>query len=272
MIYVILGMHKSGTTLVTEMLHQSGINMGDFDESLTYDQSNKSERHETQELNRELLHGLLIPPLGYLMRKPFRPPLDPAGYRRNKDSIAIIRTRALERLRQTTAPPPTWLKLIDDLNGRYTDWGFKDPRTCLTYPVWQRALPEHKVIIVYRHFDQLIQRYKVKKWDAARLFRVLHGWTVYNQSNLNVARAALHPTLLLNYEKLMSEEQEFDRLCRFVGRPLVDVRRPQLYRNRATNQQAAGAIKRFITPLLPVYPQELFDQLDGLRVQTVSSV
>lgn len=272
MIYVILGMHKSGTSLVTEMLHQSGINMGDFDDSLTYDQSNKSERHETQELNRDLLHGLLIPPLGYLLRRPFRPPLDPAGYRRNKDSIAIIRTRALARLRQNTAPPAEWHQLIDNLNNRYSNWGFKDPRTCLTYPVWQRALPPHKVIIVYRHYGQLIQRYRVKSWDAARLFRVLHGWTIYNQSNLAVGRSSDNPTLILNYEKLMSEDQELDRLSRFIGRPLVDVRKPQLYRNRATKREVDPPLSRLVTPILPVQPQTLFSQLEELRARSAEAV
>ncbi len=46
MIYVIFGMHKSGTTLVAEMLHKSGINMGDFDESVSYDIGNQYERNE----------------------------------------------------------------------------------------------------------------------------------------------------------------------------------------------------------------------------------
>ena len=86
MIFVILGMHKSGTTLVSQTLHASGINMGDFDSSLTYDTNNKFERHNTQELNRDMLHGYLIPPLDYLLRRPFRSRYDRAGYRRNKDS------------------------------------------------------------------------------------------------------------------------------------------------------------------------------------------
>lgn len=48
MIFVVLGMHKSGTTLVSQILHHSGIPMGDgFDENVTYDGGNKYEREST---------------------------------------------------------------------------------------------------------------------------------------------------------------------------------------------------------------------------------
>ena len=40
MIYALLGMHKSGTSLLSRILHESSINMGDFDESKGYDEVN----------------------------------------------------------------------------------------------------------------------------------------------------------------------------------------------------------------------------------------
>ena len=55
MIYVILGMHKSGTTLISRILDSSGINMGTFDESRSYSMGNKGERAETVSLNRAML-------------------------------------------------------------------------------------------------------------------------------------------------------------------------------------------------------------------------
>lgn len=55
MIYVIMGMHKSGTSLIAETLHKSGINMGYFDEQLSYDEANHYERWHTSELNHYLL-------------------------------------------------------------------------------------------------------------------------------------------------------------------------------------------------------------------------
>lgn len=272
MVYVILGMHKSGTTLVTEMLHQSGINMGDFDSALTYDQNNKSERHETQNLNRDFLHGLLIPPIAYLIRRPFRPDVDRAGYRRNKDSIAIIRVKALDRRVKTAQPPHTWTETAVELDQKFDGWGFKDPRTCLTYPVWEQILPPHKIIVVYRHYNQLIQRYKVKRWEIPKLFRVLHGWTVYNQKILNAVQKSSHPALFINYEQLMTNQNEFERLCRFVGQPLVDRRKPELYRNRAARQEDFTSMIQLLTPLLAVHPDALYSQLEKARSRFEQSV
>jgi hypothetical protein len=52
MICVFLSMHKSGTTLVSEILHHSGINMGDdIDEHVSYDRGNKYEHESTLGLN-----------------------------------------------------------------------------------------------------------------------------------------------------------------------------------------------------------------------------
>ena len=56
MIYIVLGMHKSGTTLLSQILHHSGISMGEnFNESVSYSQGNKYERETTQQINKEIL-------------------------------------------------------------------------------------------------------------------------------------------------------------------------------------------------------------------------
>lgn len=258
MIVVILGMHKSGTTLVAQTLHASGINMGDFDESLTYDTNNKYERHDTQELNRQLLHNYLVPPLDYLLRKPFRPKYDQAGYRRNKDSIALIRLRALQRRLHTEPPPPAMHDLIAHQCAAGRDWGFKDPRTCLTYPVWRAALPSHKVIVVFRHYTELMRRYQTAT-SRARLFRVLHAWTLHNWLNLQYVQNTAVPTLVVRYENLMQDDAEFTRLQDFVGRPLQDQRNPALYRNRAPS--TAPPLPNWATRLLPMHPETLYQSL-----------
>ncbi|MCA9981870.1 MAG: sulfotransferase [Anaerolineales bacterium] len=269
MIFVVLGMHKSGTTLVSQMLHASAINMGEFDERLGYDQDNKYERHETQELNRDVLHGLLVPPLDYLMRKPLTTSHDRAGYRRNKDSVALIRQRALTKRITQDPIPPAMSALISDYEATYTDWGFKDPRTCLTYPLWRRALPDHKVIVVYRHYNQLLRRYKVTDWNLPRMYRVLHGWTHHNLASVAVAEQGDVPAIVLSYEELMRDEAEFARLEAFVGRKLTDMRNPEMYRNRARAITPLPQTARPLVPLLPIAPDALYERLEQARLGTV---
>jgi hypothetical protein len=123
MIYIVLGCHKSGTTLIARTLHESGIAMvGDDDAQGDYDQSGFYERLRWVELNQHILgHG------------------DPA-----EDHPVPARVFATQRQREQMG---RWIACCES---RHTDWGFKDPRTCLTYPIWREELPEHHLIGVYR--------------------------------------------------------------------------------------------------------------------------
>ena len=265
MIYVVLGMHKSGTTLVSQMLHLSGINMGELDAGLGYDDDNKYERHATQELNRRLMHTYQIPPLNYLLRRPFRSRYDQAGYRRNNDSVALVRYSALSRKLRNDPLPNGMRQLVETLSATYGNWGFKDPRTCLTYPAWQRVLPEHKLIIVFRNYQQLLKRYRVSDRNWPRLYRVLNAWTLHNSSLLKILDSTQAPFVVISYEKLMKEDGEFHRLQEFIGQPLQDVRRQDLYRHRATPSLDLPPPARVMKPFLPADPQEVYLALDERR-------
>ena len=124
MIYIVLGMHKSGTTLVSQTLHLSGIDMGDgFDANVYYDLGHKYEREETWRLNENILAA------------------------RDVHSTMIRRPPALKL---SVTQQQAMKQIIEDNCDRHSDWGFKDPRTCLIYPEWEAALPPHKLIVVYR--------------------------------------------------------------------------------------------------------------------------
>lgn len=263
MIYVVLGMHKSGTTLITQMLHHSGINMGEFDKGLGYTDNNQFERHITQEINRELLHGYLIPPLDYLLRRSQQPEYNPAGYRRNKDSIALVRYRALQK-KLMNADLQHISAEVQKLNAAYNDWGFKDPRTCLTYLAWRRALRDHRLIIVYRHYSQLLERYRVNKYNIARLYRVLYSWTLHNSAILKHLDSSDVNHIVINYEHLMQGEEDIERLAGFLGRSLQDVRDPALFRNRDQRKELS-ATARLIKPFLPADPDQVYAALAAKR-------
>ena len=87
MIYVVLGMHKSGTTLISETLHESGINMGEFSDiqqGIGYDEGHKYERRETQQINRQILDGVLKAPFDLFW---FRSRRTPQRKRCSEDSL-----------------------------------------------------------------------------------------------------------------------------------------------------------------------------------------
>jgi hypothetical protein len=260
-IYVVLGMHKSGTTLVARLLHESGISMGEFDPRLGYGEGNRCERLEAQQVNRDLLHGYQLPPLGYLIRRSRRARHDAAGYVQNRDSQAYVRHRALARRLARPDAPGRLREVIADCERRHEDWGFKDPRTCLTYPAWRRALPEHRLVVVYRGLGQVLERSGASGRHGLRALRIVHAWCVYNGAILRALEGGAAPSVVLRYESLMESGDGIEKLARFVGRPLKDTRDPALYRARESKPLPAWI--RTLSPLLPVSPEEIDRRLSG---------
>ena len=231
MIVCVLGMHKSGTTLVAEMLHHSGVHMADVPEHLGYDASNTFERHETQTINRDLLDDVSIPTLRAWLKRSAEPLA--AGYPLNADSISIVlRGRLRDRLRTASVDPlRTLAERLDDRHGR---WGFKDPRTCLTYCAWMRALPDHRVVAVYRPFDEVLTRYGVEWMSPVRLARVVHSYLLHNEMLVEHLARRSGDHVVVRYDEVMRDGDELARLSEYVGLPLVDRREPTMYRARST--------------------------------------
>lgn len=261
MIYVVLGMHKSGTSLVARMLHESGIDMGEFDPRLGYGDGNTFERHDVQAVNRALLRGCLVPPLDHLLRRHARPARDAAGYPANRDSQAFIRSRAIARRLAEPAAAACVDAVIRSCRD-HADWGFKDPRTALTYPLWRERLPAHRLVVVYRGLAQVLDRARTGLRHPARSLRVLHAWTVHNGAILRALEETSQPFIVLRYEELMSGDEGIERLSGFVGRPLRDVRDPALYRSRTASPPPPWT--RAVAAALPLDPSRLEGRLREL--------
>ena len=211
MIYVVLGMHKSGTTLVSQILHRSGISMGEhFDAGVSYDHGNKYEREAVLGLNMAIL--------------------DAGGY-------GVLGMGAERGTEMTFEQRELMRAVIRDCGARHDDWGFKDPRTALTYGLWREELPEHKVVAIFREPSQVWPRFK---WRGRRKYLAnflyaqdyLNRWYEHNANILAFLESGASEALVLGYHELMTSDAEFDRLRRFVGRDLDDQRRPGLYRSK----------------------------------------
>lgn len=200
---VVLGMHKSGTSLVAEMLHHSGIEMIEALRGVSYDKGEKYERDETSAINKALLKAEELYSLEV----------------RRKLDLGSVPDALAHRARAFVA----------SMAHRGADWGFKDPRTCLTWEFWQPLLPEHKLICVFRNVDEVHHRYR---WRG-RFFglRAMDAWYRYNMAMLEAYEAApVGSRMLLNYHDLMERRDEIDILSSFVGRQLTDRRNPQMRR------------------------------------------
>jgi len=248
MIYVVLGMHKSGTTLVAEMLHASGINMvDDNDPNRSYDQGNKYERKSAAALNREILEASLST-FGFSS-------LDlpaPKGLRCTDESRIRIR------------------HLVASLNANHNLWGFKDPRTCLTYPVWATELAEHRIIAIYRTPEEIWPRYRQfhKLYANPYLaWKFMIRWCEYNSAILKYLSTTRMNYLVLSYHELMRAQTEFERLQQFVGFGLSDRRVKSLRRNHSDKLPLLTMVKYFACHKTGCTSEALIERFDALRQQ-----
>lgn len=243
MIYIVLGMHKSGTTLVSQILHHSGINMGEHDETISYDRGNKYERESCLALNMDILH---------------------------LETFLVIDNAAPENLSMTPEQRIRMRQIIRQCQESYDHWGFKDPRTCLTYPLWATELPTHKLIVIYRTPSEIWPRFRYNGWLYAHTnpliaWKYINRWCEHNSRIVTYLQQTSQEYLVLNYGELMHTQTEFNRLENFVGLTLTDQRKPQLYRSQAKNYPLLNIASWFVQRKTGCYPQKIMAQLEAWR-------
>ena len=204
-VVVVLGMHKSGTSLISEILHYSGIDMIEQDSTLGYDEGFHHERRATSEINKDLLRS------------------------RGLHSLETIRKldarQAGPQLRSAA------MSFVETMAARNADWGFKDPRTCLTYELWRDLLPPHKLVCVFRDAPEVLQHYARRRKVSA--FRVLRAWFQYNKAMLAAyEQAPSADRLMIHYRSFMGRSGGHEALSDFLGRPLTDRRSERLMRSK----------------------------------------
>lgn len=249
MIYVVLGMHKSGTTLVTQILHRSGISMVEaIDEARSYDKGNQWERESTKQINHELLRSAHKYSLVARV-----PPGGVAG-----DSVVANKMS----------------QLINHYNTLYRDWGFKDPRTALVFDQWSHVLPEHVVIAVYRRPEEVWKHY----WNSTRgkrrltvLRYCLACWCEYNQAIIKAVRQSKSPCIVLSYSRIMQGQDEYNRLQSFVDYPLSDERRQSLNRNLSSPSHFYKIVESLYILITGRNPQQILANLEALAAEASES-
>ena len=234
-------MHKSGTTLISQILHKSGINMGSFDEDISYDQGNQFERLETQKINMQILDCFEVHSLDVL-----HPCYSIPG-----DSHV---TKQIQNL-------------VDQFNNNLKIWGFKDPRTCLTYHIWKKYLPEHRLICVFRHPQEVFFHY-IKNIPDRHIylkiklgFKSLKAWYLYNNELLTIAQIKSSDIICIDFNRLVSSNEYIYKLNKFVGFDLVDCRATNLYRAKQKKSFLYFIIKNVLAKIKLYNINEMYNSL-----------
>ena len=130
-VLIILGMHRSGTSLTAQWMHKCGINMGD--ELMPPTEDNKQGYWEDMDFYR--LHQEILSANG----------LHPDGLYGN------LRKLTLNDLYKNKMQ-----SLIENKNRREKPWGWKDPKTCLFIEQYNRLVKNAFYLIVYRNPEEVI--------------------------------------------------------------------------------------------------------------------
>lgn len=203
-IYLVLGMHRSGTSLVSGLLHQSGIIMGRPDNFLP--KPNKEnpkgffENFDFRQINDRFLKST-----GYVVKDwscEFKP-----------QQIGLIKRIKIQRQMQ---------KILLEYAQQYHKWGWKDPRQMLTCPQWYKAFKatklhnKLKIIFVYRNPLSVAVSMQ-KRGNIEELERGLDLWYLYNQTAFDFLQKQQLPCLVFSFESLtQNTDTVMSELSKFV--------------------------------------------------------
>lgn len=148
---ILIGMHRSGTSLVSQLLQKMGVHMG----------ADTTKTHESiffREINRRLMRRFSA--RWYRPEPMWNVVSDQA---RIEDSVGQFESACQSRASQAY----TGGGVLQD-----SCWGWKDPRSTITLPIWMQLFPKAKVIHIIRNgidvADSLLRRSQLKQQQAWR--------------------------------------------------------------------------------------------------------
>jgi GT2 family glycosyltransferase/glycosyltransferase involved in cell wall biosynthesis len=190
----IAGAHRSGTSMLTRLLHGCGLYLGPKDALMPPQADNPDgfwEHLGFVALNDELLDGL-----GGAWDLP--PKAD-----ENLSSERLDAVRMKARF------------LIESFDSAEV-WGWKDPRNSLTLRFWEDLLPTLKTVIILR--NPLEVAYSMRKRNGTSYAFGLRLWEIYNRRLIETA--GNHERLVTRYDLFFENpEKELQRIANFIGLP-----------------------------------------------------
>ena len=138
---MVVGMHRSGTSLISNWLYRCGLHLGEhLLEAGTGNIEGHFEDVEFLKMHEEILTSNAFPPTGYVY-----------------DKVIDISVYHLEKLKS----------VIRVKNQRYEQWGWKEPRTCLFLDLYRELIPNSKYLVIVRDYVSVVN--SLLKRDFAQI-------------------------------------------------------------------------------------------------------
>lgn len=207
-IICVLGMHRSGSSLLAQILHRNGIAIG---KNLVRKSSYNPDGHFEDRFILHINKKILI----HFEGTWDRPPHLPEGWL--EDPFV---QRLLEQARDYHR----------EVTSQYDRFLFKDPRTCLLLPFWQAAFGDMLYVVILRHPDSVVRsiltrnrewmkpsrflwrrlRNAYHMWQGARerlapinRDQARRLWTLYNDCIVRYTKD--QPIVVLTFERLLAD-------------------------------------------------------------------
>ncbi len=201
---IVIGMHRSGTSLTAELLSEMGVFMGkelDFAHEALY----------FQNINKKLLAAC-----GAYWASP-HPFILANNNKDNVEGYVLFVKDLLSKNLEGYGKP-----------GQFKAWGWKDPRNTITIPIWLRLFPKAKVIHVIRNGIDVamsLHRREILRYCQGNIKKRLlpptigkayRLWELYVRTGL--LHAKTHPNWhTIYYENLVANpERELKKLAEFA--------------------------------------------------------
>ncbi|NOX90061.1 MAG: glycosyltransferase [Calditrichaeota bacterium] len=187
------GMHRSGTSLITKLLHLSGMYLGPEDRLMPPAEDNPEGFWENLDFVR--LNDRILAYLGGAWD--YAPDFPQNWFRH--EMFADLKEKASH--------------LAEDFQD-HSFWGWKDPRNTLTFEFWESLVPNLKFILALR--DPLEVAVSLHKRNGLSLINGLRLWFRYNE--LRKDRLNDPNVLVVHYDALLFQpEKELRRILERFG-------------------------------------------------------
>lgn len=192
----VLGMARSGTSLITNILNLLGVYLGPekhLGRSRSFNVKGTFEHTLLQEVNKEILSRL--------GGNWHNPPVFPEGWERVSE-FEDLREEARTVIQKDFADKEIW--------------AWKDPRNCLTLPFWQQVVPSMQYVVCLRNPMDVMR--SLEGVTGFSFEKGLYLWFVYLGSILKHTTG--HKRIFVYTDKLIDNwKYELQRLYRFLGIP-----------------------------------------------------
>ncbi len=211
--YIILGVHRSGTTLMSDIFSRLGIFMG-----------------KNQNINKEAKFFFNLNNNALKENRATAYDFDIFIEKLKDKQFEKLLTEKFEKKikKQINTKFFGYRKLLNYFQNNHIKWGFKDPRTVLLYPVWEKIFPEAKYLIIIRnpvdvsmsiyYFEQKRYLKKLKKRPDLKfempLVKAFEVWKKFTLLLLEISENKNKNVLSVKYEELKNRNT-LDKIIRF---------------------------------------------------------